>query len=79
MGRPFSPARPIAALPWQYRIWRCAAVMFVLSNVAAGGWLMREPLLRGAADLWIVSDPISRADAMVSNEVVKYIYYRLKY
>jgi len=53
--------------------------MFVLASVAAGGWLMREPLLRGAADPWIVSDPISRADAMVSNEVVKYIYYRLKY
>ena len=39
--------------------------MFVLATVAAGGWLMREPLLRGAADLWIVSDPISRADAIV--------------
>ena len=26
---------------------------------------MREPLLREAADLWIISDPISRADAIV--------------
>jgi hypothetical protein len=26
---------------------------------------MREPLLSEAADLWIVSDPISRADAIV--------------
>ena len=26
---------------------------------------MREPALRGAANLWIVSDPISRADAIV--------------
>jgi uncharacterized SAM-binding protein YcdF (DUF218 family) len=39
--------------------------LFVLVAVAAGGWLMREPLLRGAADLWIASDPISRADAIV--------------
>jgi uncharacterized SAM-binding protein YcdF (DUF218 family) len=39
--------------------------MFVLAGVAAGGWLMREPVLRGAADLWIVSDPLTRADAIV--------------
>jgi uncharacterized SAM-binding protein YcdF (DUF218 family) len=39
--------------------------MLVLASVAAAGWLMREPLLLGAADLWIVSDPISRADAIV--------------
>jgi uncharacterized SAM-binding protein YcdF (DUF218 family) len=51
--------------PWQSRLWRCAAGLFVLVAVAAGGWLMREPLLREAADLWIVSDPISRADAIV--------------
>src|SRR3954471_12302199 len=39
--------------------------MFVLATVVAGGWLLREPVLRGAANLWIVSDPISRADAIV--------------
>jgi uncharacterized SAM-binding protein YcdF (DUF218 family) len=39
--------------------------MIVLASVAAGGWLIHEPLLRGAADLWIVSDPISRANAIV--------------
>jgi uncharacterized SAM-binding protein YcdF (DUF218 family) len=39
--------------------------MFVLASVAAGAWLMREPLLLGAADLWIVSDPVTRADAIV--------------
>jgi uncharacterized SAM-binding protein YcdF (DUF218 family) len=65
VGRPFSPARPTAALAWQYRLWRCAAVMFVLASVAAGSWLIREPLLRGAADLWIVSDPVGRATAIV--------------
>jgi uncharacterized SAM-binding protein YcdF (DUF218 family) len=39
--------------------------MFVLVGVAAGGWLVREPLLLGAADLWIVSDPVRRANAIV--------------
>jgi hypothetical protein len=39
--------------------------MFVLATVVADGWLLREPALRGAANLWIVSDPISRADAIV--------------
>ena len=39
--------------------------MFVLASVAASGWLVREPVLIGAANLWIVSDPVSRADAVV--------------
>src|SRR5262245_27064200 len=39
--------------------------MFVLGTVVAGGWLLREPVLVGAADIWIVSDPVSRADAIV--------------
>jgi uncharacterized SAM-binding protein YcdF (DUF218 family) len=37
----------------------------VLASVAVGGWLVREPVLVGAADLWIVSDSITRADAIV--------------
>src|SRR5262245_49465794 len=37
----------------------------MLATVAAGGWLVREPVLLGAANLWIVSDPVSRADAVV--------------
>src|SRR5262249_46729265 len=48
--------------------------MFLLASVAAGGWLMREPLLRGAAHLWIVSDPISRADAIaIASSVVFFV------
>jgi uncharacterized SAM-binding protein YcdF (DUF218 family) len=39
--------------------------MFVLATVVAGGWLLREPVFLGATDLWIVSDPVSRADAIV--------------
>jgi uncharacterized SAM-binding protein YcdF (DUF218 family) len=50
---------------WQYRLWRYAAIIFVLASLAAIGWLIREPLLLGAANLWIVSDPVSRATAIV--------------
>ena len=39
--------------------------MFVLATLCAGAWIEREALLRGAADLWIVSDPITSADAVV--------------
>jgi len=52
-------------MTWQYRLWRCVAVIFLLAIVAAGGWLMREPVLLGAAELWTVSDPVSRANAIV--------------
>src|SRR5205823_5216865 len=52
-------------LPWQNRLGRYAAVIFMLASVAVGGWLVRERVLVGAADLWIVSDPTTRADAIV--------------
>jgi uncharacterized SAM-binding protein YcdF (DUF218 family) len=39
--------------------------MFMLASVAVGGWLVREPVLVAAADLWIVSDATTRADAIV--------------
>jgi uncharacterized SAM-binding protein YcdF (DUF218 family) len=57
--------RTAAALPLQYRLVRYAALMVVLASVAAGGWLGRESVLLEAAHLWIVSDPIRRADAIV--------------
>jgi uncharacterized SAM-binding protein YcdF (DUF218 family) len=60
-----SPTRRTAAPPWQYRLGRYAAVIFMLACVAVGGWLVRERMLVGAADLWIVSDPTTRADAIV--------------
>jgi uncharacterized SAM-binding protein YcdF (DUF218 family) len=65
VSRHFPASRRTAALPWQYRLWRCAALVFVLTSVAASGWLMREYVLVGAAELWIVSDPVSRANAVV--------------
>jgi uncharacterized SAM-binding protein YcdF (DUF218 family) len=45
-------------------IGRLGAAILLLTVLAAGVWLGREPLLRGAADLWIVSDPVTRADAV---------------
>ena len=36
-----------------------------LASLVLWIWLEREPLLRGAASLWIVSDPVTRADAIV--------------
>lgn len=39
--------------------------MAMLASVAIAVWLGREPLLRGVASLWIVSDSVTRADAIV--------------
>jgi uncharacterized SAM-binding protein YcdF (DUF218 family) len=41
------------------------AFVLVVAALCVGAWIEREPLLRGAADLWIVSDPITPADAVV--------------
>lgn len=48
-------------------IWlrRYFAIVLVLAAACASAWIEREALLRGAADLWIVSDPITPADAVV--------------
>ena len=45
-------------------IGRLVAAILLLTVLAAGVWLGRAPLLRGAADLWIVSDPVTHADAV---------------
>jgi uncharacterized SAM-binding protein YcdF (DUF218 family) len=43
--------------------WRLAKV--ILAVVGLVGWLQRESLLQEAANLWIVSDPLTYADAIV--------------
>jgi uncharacterized SAM-binding protein YcdF (DUF218 family) len=43
---------------------RPVAAGFLLVVVIAGVWLERAPLLREAAELWIVSDPVTTADAV---------------
>jgi uncharacterized SAM-binding protein YcdF (DUF218 family) len=49
---------------WTGRLRRLGIVVLVLAGIGAGAWLAREPLLRGAADLWIVSDEVTQADAV---------------
>jgi uncharacterized SAM-binding protein YcdF (DUF218 family) len=43
--------------------WPATGMLSVVVFVAAV-WLGRAPLLRGAADLWIVSDPVTRSDVV---------------
>ena len=50
---------------WVARLLRCFAIVLVLATLCAAAWIEREALLRGAAELWIVSDPITPADAVV--------------
>ena len=47
------------------RLRRYFAIVLVLATLCAGVWIEREALLRSAADLWIVSDAITPADAVV--------------
>jgi DUF218 domain len=46
------------------RARRVAATALMLAVLLALAWLEREPLLRGAADLWTVSDEVTPADAV---------------
>jgi DUF218 domain len=56
---------PAISLRWRPVIGRLIAPVLVLVVVIAGGWFERAHLLRGAADLWIVSDPVTRSDVAV--------------
>jgi hypothetical protein len=40
-------------------------IALLLISLSAGLWLERGTLLQGLADLWIVSDPVTRGDAVV--------------
>jgi len=44
---------------------RLLAALLVLCVLAGTAFFCRAPLLRGAADAWIVNDPLSRADVIV--------------
>jgi len=59
-----SPAIPKPAA--RCAIARRVTLALLLALAATGmvAWFAREPLLRSAADLWIVSDPLAPADAV---------------
>jgi DUF218 domain len=44
---------------------RPLAIVLTLTLLFVGMWLERESLLRSAADLWIVSDPVTQGDVVV--------------
>lgn len=47
------------------RFRRYSVLVLVLITLGGGTWLERVTLLRGAAGLWIVSDPVTPADVVV--------------
>ena len=48
-----------------YRLRRYLVITPLLVVLSSGAWFERTALLQGAADLWIMSDPITPADAVV--------------
>jgi len=50
---------------WLRRARRALAVALIVVGLAGLACAARTPLLRGAADLWIVSDPVAPADIAV--------------
>jgi uncharacterized SAM-binding protein YcdF (DUF218 family) len=64
MSRAVAGTSDALAAGWIGRLRRLGTVVLVLAGIGAGAWLAREPLLRGAADLWIVSDEVTQADAV---------------
>jgi hypothetical protein len=49
-----------------HALQRVFAIALLLVGIGAGAWLEWQTLLRGLADLWIVSDPVARGDAVVA-------------
>jgi uncharacterized SAM-binding protein YcdF (DUF218 family) len=54
-----------ASIEWRRRFWRWTTTAVVLAILVNCAWLERESLLRSATSLWIVSDPLTHADAIV--------------
>ena len=64
MSMPVAGASAAPAARWVGRLRHLGVFVLALACIGAGAWLAREPLLRGAADLWIVSDEVTQADAV---------------
>ena len=59
----FPPASRRAV--WLRRARRSIAAVLIVAGLAGLAWAERAPLLRGVANLWIVSDPLTPADVAV--------------
>src|SRR5262245_27857883 len=57
-------ARDARSVTWVARLRRLGVLILALACLGAGAWLAREPLLRGAADFWIVSDEVMQSDVV---------------
>jgi uncharacterized SAM-binding protein YcdF (DUF218 family) len=66
-----APSRILTSSPvsrravWLRRARRSLAAALIMVGLAGLAWAAGTPLLRGAADLWIVSDPLTPADVAV--------------
>src|SRR5437660_431555 len=54
----------MSIIPRQHRWAAVPLAVLLLAGFGIGAWFAREPVLRGAANLWIVSDPVGPADAL---------------
>jgi uncharacterized SAM-binding protein YcdF (DUF218 family) len=61
----FPAASDTASRPRFRKTKRALVCFLLLAALAAAVWFTRVPLLRGAAELWIVSDVVGPADAVV--------------
>lgn len=65
MARAISPSLPSTSrIVARGRVRLVTAIALMLAGLLALAWLEREPLLRGVADLWIVSDEVTPADVV---------------
>jgi uncharacterized SAM-binding protein YcdF (DUF218 family) len=63
MGCSRRPSLPIAWGADKMKIGRVSIIILAVAGLV--GWLGRESLLREAAALWVASDPLTHADAIV--------------
>jgi uncharacterized SAM-binding protein YcdF (DUF218 family) len=62
----FAPLSRSIAAPQKRRSFRWyLIILLLLTGLGVSTWLEREALLESSADLWIVSDPVTRGDAVV--------------
>jgi uncharacterized SAM-binding protein YcdF (DUF218 family) len=61
---PVASAWEVRAARWIGRLRPVGLRLLALACIGLGGWLVREPLLRGVADLWIVSEEVTQADVV---------------